>query len=113
MPEPANGSLLRATRLVVPKWKVPSTQDSPRLERCGKFDLTLDLTVHVRGPLATTTWQPGDWILARFRTRLSADGFLEEDGELWDECGNLIAMSRQLAKVNVSQPGGAKAKANI
>ena len=59
--------------------------------------MTLDLTVHVRGPLATTTWQPGDWILARFRTRLSADGFLEEDGELWAAKRTLVANSRQLS----------------
>lgn len=58
---------------------------------------TLDLTVHVRAPLATTTWRPGDWILARFRTCLSADGFLEEDGELWTADGTLVANSRQLS----------------
>lgn len=58
---------------------------------------TLDLTVHVRAPLAKTTWETGDWILARFRTRLSVDGFLEEDGELWTADGTLIANSRQLS----------------
>lgn len=59
--------------------------------------MTLNLTVHVRGPLARSTWQPGDWVLARFRTRLSADGFLEEDGELWTANGTLVADSRQLS----------------
>ncbi|MCU0261366.1 MAG: thioesterase family protein [Ilumatobacteraceae bacterium] len=52
---------------------------------------TLELTVHVRavpveGPLACV-----------FRTRFAADGLLEEDGELWDGAGRLVALSRQLA----------------
>jgi acyl-CoA thioesterase len=58
---------------------------------------TLDLTVHVRAELAQVRWEPGDWILARFVTRLATGGFLEEDGELWAAGGTLLAHSRQLA----------------
>jgi acyl-CoA thioesterase len=55
---------------------------------------TLELTVHVRARPA-----PG-WLYAWFRTRALARGYLESDGELWDSAGNLVAMSRQLARLN-------------
>lgn len=54
---------------------------------------TLELTVHVRAVPA-----PG-WMRARFATRVMVDGLLEEDGELWDSAGRLVAQSRQLALV--------------
>lgn len=52
---------------------------------------TVELTTHVRARPA-----PG-WILGTFRTRFLIDGMLEEDGELWDSEGRLVALCRQLA----------------
>jgi len=55
---------------------------------------TVDLTVHLRQAVL-----PDDdgWMLLRFRTSVAADGYLEEDGEIWDRTGRLLAHSRQLA----------------
>jgi acyl-CoA thioesterase len=55
---------------------------------------TLELTVHVRRRPS-----PG-WIRAVFRTRALIDGYLEEDGEIFDASGALVAMSRQLARLH-------------
>lgn len=55
---------------------------------------TVEYTVHTRGVPA-----PG-WLRAWFSTRALIDGYLEEDGELWDAEDRLVAMSRQLARLN-------------
>ena len=55
---------------------------------------TVDLTVHVRS-LPPAGYD--DWCLVRFRSDVSADGFCEEDGEVWTRDGQLLAQSRQLA----------------
>jgi acyl-CoA thioesterase len=52
---------------------------------------TIELTVHVRGRPA-----PG-WLRARFETRFLIDGYLEEDGVVWDSSDRIVAQSRQLA----------------
>lgn len=54
---------------------------------------TLELTAHVRARPA-----PG-WLRCAFTTRFVTGGFLEEDGEVWDSAGRLVAQSRQLALV--------------
>ena len=58
---------------------------------------TIDLTVHFRGPRAAGVLAPGEPVLAVFRSTTAADGFFEEDGELWTRDGVLLAQSRQLA----------------
>ena len=58
---------------------------------------TIEFTVHVRGVPA-----PGP-IACRFRSNAVQGGFWEEDGEMWDSQGQLVAMSRQLALVPLAQ----------
>jgi acyl-CoA thioesterase len=57
---------------------------------------TLELTAHVRARPA-----PG-WLKVRHATRNMAGGMFEEDCEVWDSAGRLVAQSRQLAR----QPRG-------
>jgi acyl-CoA thioesterase len=52
---------------------------------------TIELTVQVRARPA-----PG-WLSTRFMTQALTDGYFEEDGEIWDSTGRLVAISRQLA----------------
>ena len=52
---------------------------------------TVELTAHVRARP-----KPG-WLRCAFTTRFVTGGFIEEDGEVWDEDGTLVAQSRQLA----------------
>ncbi len=52
---------------------------------------TVELTVHVRAAPA-----PGP-VRCVFRTRFVHGGMFEEDGEVWDSTGTLVALSRQLA----------------
>ena len=52
---------------------------------------TLELTAHVRARPAA------GWAIVRHATRNISGGQFEEDCEVWDSKGNLVAMSRQLA----------------
>lgn len=54
---------------------------------------TLEMTTQIRGEPV------GGWLRCQFSTRFVTGGLLEEDGEIWDETGNLVALSRQLALV--------------
>ena len=58
---------------------------------------TLDLTIHFRTPVPLAEAKPDDHYLGVFSSSMGADGFSEEDGELWSADGRLIAQSRQLA----------------
>ena len=52
---------------------------------------TLEMTTQIRG-----IPEPG-WLRCKFSTRFITGGVLEEDGEIWDKSGRLVALSRQLA----------------
>lgn len=64
----------------------------------GRFNWapTMELTAHLRA-----LPKPG-WIKVKLYTRNIAGGMFEEDCELWDSAGRLVAQSRQLAR----QPRG-------
>ena len=75
------------------------------------------LGAYVTGWVPTINWTvqfkqhpcPGA-LTFTFETSTVVGGFLEEDGKLWDSKGNLVAISRQLALVGVSQTSKTAAK---
>lgn len=59
----------------------------------GVLSTTVELTVHLRAEPA-----PG-WLACRAVTRYVSDGYHEEDFEIWDSAGLLVAQSRQLCMI--------------
>jgi acyl-CoA thioesterase len=59
----------------------------------GVLSTTVELTVHLRARPA-----PG-WLACRAVTRYVAGGYHEEDFEIWDSTGTLVAQSRQFALI--------------
>jgi len=65
---------------------------APAVFELGHFlSTTVELSVHVRARPA-----PG-WLACRVSTRYLIEGYHEEDFEIWDSAGRLVAQSRQLA----------------
>jgi hypothetical protein len=56
---------------------------------------TIELTVHLR-----SNPEPG-WHWCSFESRTLMGGYVEEDGEIWNESGTLVAQSRQLSRFSV------------
>lgn len=53
---------------------------------------TIEMSVHIKAI------PKGEWLKARFHSKYLGKSLLQEDGELWDEDDNLVAVSRQLAQ---------------
>jgi acyl-CoA thioesterase len=64
----------------------------PAVMELGEYaSSTVELTAHIRARPA-----PG-WLACRVMTRYMLGGYHEEDFELWDSTGTLVAQGRQLA----------------
>ena len=66
---------------------------APSVLELGMTSTTVQLTVHLRGHPA-----PG-WLACRAGARFVSGGYHEEDFEVWDSAGTLVAQSRQLAMI--------------
>jgi len=66
---------------------------APSVLELGVTATTIQLTVHLRAHP-----EPG-WLACRASTRFVSGGYHEEDFEIWDSAGTLVAQSRQLALV--------------
>jgi acyl-CoA thioesterase len=65
---------------------------APAVLEIGQFfSATIELTVHIRGVPAS------GWLACRAYSRHVHGGYFEEDFEIWDSSGSLVAQSRQLA----------------
>jgi len=76
-------------------WSLPLFVDAapPAVMELGVMSTTIELTVHLRAHPA-----PG-WLACRTYTRYVSGGYHEEDFEIWDSTGTLVAQSRQLALI--------------
>jgi len=72
----------------------------PPIQNLGLYGRIPTLTFSVQFRAAPS---PG-WLHAWFVTRFLVNGYLEEDGEIWDSSEKLVALSRQMARL---QPPGA------
>jgi Thioesterase-like superfamily len=61
---------------------------------------TVELTVYLRGIPA-----PG-WLACMVRGQLWQDGWFDEEAEVWDSAGRLVAQSRQFAGARPGPPAG-------
>jgi acyl-CoA thioesterase len=66
---------------------------APSVLELGAGSTTIQLTVHLRAQPA-----PG-WLACRATTRFVSNRYHEEDFEVWDSAGTLVAQSRQLALI--------------
>ncbi len=66
---------------------------APVLLELGHGSTTVELTVHLRAQP-----EPG-WLSCRIATRTVASELHEEDLDLWDSSGRLVAQARQLGMV--------------
>jgi len=66
---------------------------APSVLGLGAGSTTIQLTVYLRAHPA-----PG-WLACRATTRFVSNGYHEEDFEVWDSAGTLVAQSRQLALI--------------
>lgn len=57
---------------------------------------TIEFSVNIRNPPSSK------WLQCVFRTRFVDCGLVEEDGEIWDDEGGLVAVSRQIAQFRKS-----------
>lgn len=60
---------------------------------------TVDLTIHFRERMPLPGARETDYCLAVFRTDVAADGFVEEDAQVWSREGVLLAQSRSLGRI--------------
>jgi acyl-CoA thioesterase len=81
-------------------YSLPLMVDStaPSVLELGMTSTTVQLTVHLRAHPA-----PG-WLACRAAARFVSGGYHEEDFEVWDSAGMLVAQSRQLAMILPPSP---------
>ena len=86
-----DGEPLDSIALVMVVDALPPTSFNARLP--VNWTPTVELTAHVRRHAVD------GWLACAFATRNISGGYLETDGEIWDESGSLVAQSRQLQLV--------------